>query len=129
MSRPNAPTQDVRLRAAEHLIMQRVVVEHAYRDTLLTVSEDEVQRELQQRTQMLITQVGSEAAVVELYGRSIAQIQQDYRGEIRDELLAGAFQRQHIFGIRITPQEVKEYFDNSYKEPDNGNILSVAPES
>lgn len=110
MSRPNAPTNETRQRAAYHLISQRVVVVHAHRDTLLTVSEDEVQRELHQRTQVLISQVGSEAAVVELYGRSIAQIQQDYREEIRDELLAQSFQRQHYFRIRITPQEVREWF-------------------
>lgn len=110
LGRTNAPTTDMRQYAASQLITQRIMVEHAQRDTLLTVSEDEVQRVLHERTQMLISQVGSEAAVVEMYGRSIAQIQQDYRQEIRDELLAQALQRQEYFRIRITPQEVREWF-------------------
>ncbi len=110
VARGQAVGDDARRQALDDLITQEVFVEHAGRDTTVVVSPDEVNDALDQRTEALIAQLGGEEQVVELYGRSVNQIREDFRNQVRDQLLAQTFQRRKYFQIRITPQEVRQWF-------------------
>ena len=110
-ARGGGVTDEMRRAALDDLISQNALVEHAKRDTTITVSPDEVNDVLDQRTQQLVQQLGSEDAVVSLYGRSLPQIREDFREPVRDQLLAQALQRRKYFEIRITPQEVRAWFE------------------
>ncbi len=110
LARGGAISDEVRRQAFSDLITQEVLVEHAGRDTTVVVTPDEVNEALDQRTDALIRQLGGEDQVVELYGRSVNQIREDFRDQVRDQLLAQTFQRRKYFQIRITPQEVREWF-------------------
>lgn len=104
-------TDVVRRRALDDLITQQVLVEHASRDTTVTVTPDEVNDALDQRTEALVQQVGGEDQVMQLYGKSLAQLREDYRNQVRDQLLAQTLQRRKYFEVRITPQETREWFE------------------
>ena len=104
-------TDAVRRRALDDLITQQVLVEHASRDTTVTVTPDEVNDALDQRTEALVQQVGGEDQVMQLYGKSLAQLREDYRNQVRDQLLAQTLQRRKYFQVRITPQETREWFE------------------
>ncbi len=110
LARGQAVTDAVRRQALGDLITQEVLVEHAGRDTTVVVTPDEVSEALDQRTDALVRQLGGEDQVVELYGRSLNQIREDFREQVRDQLLAQTFQRRKYFQVRITPQEVREWF-------------------
>jgi peptidyl-prolyl cis-trans isomerase SurA len=104
-------TDAVRRRALDDLITQQVLVEHASRDTTVTVTPDEVNDALDQRTEALVQQVGGEEQVMQLYGKSLAQLREDYRNQVRDQLLAQTLQRRKYFQVRITPQETRQWFE------------------
>jgi peptidyl-prolyl cis-trans isomerase SurA len=106
-ARPNAEQRRI---ALDDLITQHVVAVHAERDTTVVISEDEVSQALRERTQQLVRQLGSEEAVEQLYNKSIAQLQEDYRTDVRRQLRAQALQRKVFFNVRITPQEVRQWF-------------------
>jgi len=110
-TRGGAVTTEVRQLALNELINQNALVEHAKRDTTIVVSPDEVNDVLDQRTEALVQQLGGEDEVVRLYGRSLAQIREDFRDAVRDQLLAQALQRRKYFEVRVTPQEVRSWFD------------------
>ena len=110
ITRGQAVTNDVRRAALDNLISQNTLVEHAKRDTTIIVSPDEVRDVLDERTAALVRELGGEEAVVQLYGRSLAQIREDFRDQVRDQLLAQALQRRKYFEIRVTPQEVRAWF-------------------
>lgn len=110
LARGSSPTNSMRRSALEELITQHMVAEKAARDTTIQVSEDEVTQALQQRTAELVRQLGSEEAVERMYNRSIVQLQQDYRRDVRRQLLAQNLQRREFFNVRITPQEVRQWF-------------------
>ncbi len=110
MARGSSPTTSLRRSALRDLITQQAIAEYALRDTTLTVSEEEVSQVLEERTRELIQQLGGEEAVVELYNRSVVQLQQDYRRDVRRQLLAQAAQRRVYFNVRVTPPEVREWF-------------------
>lgn len=111
LSRGSAVTDAVRTQALDDLITQQVLVEHAMRDTTITVSPDEVNDALDQRTEALVQQVGSEEDVLQIYGKSLAQLREDYRNDVRDQLLAQTLQRRKYFEVRITPQEIRSWYE------------------
>ncbi len=109
-ARGGALTDELRRAALRELVGQRVVAAHAERDTTVQVTPDEVNEALDQRTDQLVRQVGSEEAVEELYGKSLAQLKEDYRDEVRRQLRAQRFQQREYFRVRITPPEVRQWF-------------------
>lgn len=110
MARGGPVSDELRRAALEQLIDQHTLVEHALRDTTLSVTPDEVSQTLEERTAVLAQQVGGEAALEQLYGRTVAQIKEDFREDIREQLLAQELQRRKYFSVRITPQEVRQWF-------------------
>jgi peptidyl-prolyl cis-trans isomerase SurA len=128
MTRGNTPALSHRRTALEELITQQVVAEQAARDTTIIVSEDEVTQVLEQRTEELIRQLGGQQAVEEMYGRSIAQLQQDYRRDVRRQLMSQQLQRRQFFNVRITPQEVREWYSRIPADslPDIPELVRVA---
>ncbi len=96
--------------ALEQLIDQHVLTILAERDTTIEVSDDEVDQALDQRIQQLTAQVGSQAQLEELYGKSVVQIRAELREEFRDRLLAEQYQNRKLQQIKITPSEVRAWF-------------------
>ncbi len=111
LSRGGRATDDTRRQALDDLITQQVLVEHAQRDTTVAITPDEVNDALDQRTEALVQQVGSEEQVMQIYGKSLAQLREDYRAQVRDQLLAQTLQRRKYFEVRITPQEARQWFE------------------
>lgn len=103
--------QQLQGRVVEQLINQEVVLVHARNDTTVTVSDDRVDQVLDQRINQLVQRLGSEQALTERFGKSIVQIRNDYRSQIRDQLLAQQFQQQKMQEIRMTPSEVRTWFE------------------
>ncbi len=128
LARGNAVTDPIRRQALDDLISQEVLVEHAKRDTTITVTPDEVTEALDQRTEALVAQVGGEEKVMQLYGKSLAQLREDYRKQVQNQLLAQALQRRKYFQVRITPQEVREWFNAIPADsiPEVPNFVRVA---
>ena len=128
MARGGAVTPIMRQQALDDLISQEVLVEHAKRDTTITVTPDEVTEALDQRTEALVAQIGGEDKVLELYGKSLAQLREDFRKQVENQLLAQSLQRRKYFQVRITPQEVREWFHAIPADsiPEVPNLVRVA---
>ena len=98
------------LQTLQQLIDQGVLAEHARRDTNIVITEDQVDQSLNQRIGIMSQQLGGDARLVEIYGKSLVQIRADLRDEIRDRLLAEQYQNSKLRNLRITPTEVREWF-------------------
>lgn len=103
-------SQDLWVQALNQLIDQQVMSVVAKRDTTIVVSDDQVEQALTQRVDEMVRQVGSEAKLEELYGKSLLQVKADLRDEFRDQLLAEQLQRRKMGQIKVTPSEVKDWF-------------------
>jgi peptidyl-prolyl cis-trans isomerase SurA len=110
LTRGAPPPAEQRRAALDELISHHVIIVHAERDTTVAVLEEEVTLALEQRTEELVRQLGSEEAVEQLYNKSLAQLREDYRGDVRRQLRAQEFQRRRYFNVRITPAEVREWY-------------------
>lgn len=91
-------------------VTQKILCEQAYRDSMV-VSELEVETELNDRVQQYITRFGSKEQMEARLGRSIYQIKEDYREEIREQLTANQMQGMLTSDVVVTPNEVKAVFN------------------
>jgi peptidyl-prolyl cis-trans isomerase SurA len=75
-----------------------------------------VEAELDQRVRYYINQYGTQEALESVAGKTIYQIKDDARESIRENKLAQAMQHKIVENIKITPTEVKAYYDRFPKD-------------
>ncbi len=93
----------------QQIILQKMLVEQAERDSLL-VSEEEVEGALENRLRYFIQQFGSKEKLEEVSGRTVFQMKEDYRDVIRESMMAEKVQGQLMQNVKITPAEVNAFF-------------------
>lgn len=99
----------------EQAIISKVLMLQAEKDSL-PVTDEEVEADLDNRIRTYINQLGSQEALEEIAGKSIYQIKDDARESVKEQKLASAMQRKIVDNVRITPVEVKAFFDKIPKD-------------
>jgi len=99
------------LEALNQLIDQKVLAEHARRDTTIQISDDRVEQALQERLNQLMQQVGGQTRLEEIYGKTLTQLKAELREDFREQMLAETFRNRKLQQIRITPSEVRAWFE------------------
>ncbi len=102
---PNAPCMIM-----EQIISQKVMVMQAERDSL-PVSESDVDGQIENRIRYFQDVYGSPEKMKEVTGYSIYQLKERFRQPIKEGLLAKAMQDKITSSVKVTPSEVKKYFD------------------
>ena len=98
-------------RALDRLIDQRVVIDRARRDTTIAVTDEMVSSEVDRQVGQLAAQAGGEAALAAAYGKSIEELRQTFRADVRDQLLLQFYQNRRLREVTVTPGEVREWFE------------------
>lgn len=99
----------------EKMLMDKALVLQAEKDSL-PISEDEIEAELDQRIRYFIMEFGGKEAVEQVAGRTIFQMKEDFRPSVKERRLADAMRAKIVENVRITPQEVKAYYDKIPKD-------------
>ncbi len=99
----------------EQAIISKVMMLQAMKDSL-PVTDDEVEADLDNRIRTYINQFGSQEALEEVAGKTIYQIKDDARESVKEQKFAQAMQRKIVENVRITPIEVKAYFEKIPKD-------------
>jgi len=99
----------------EQALISKVLMLQAEKDSL-PVSDEDVEADLDQRIRHYINQVGGQAELEEFAGKTIYQIKDDARESVKENKLAAAMQQKIVGGVKITPVEVKAFFDRIPKD-------------
>lgn len=94
----------------EQALISKILMLQAEKDSL-PITEEEVEAELDQRIRYFISQFGSKEAVEEMAGKTVYQLKDDSRESVKERKLAEAMQRKIVDNVRITPNEVKAWYD------------------
>lgn len=94
----------------ERMMADKALILQAEKDSL-PVSDEEIEAELDQRIRYFIMQYGGKEAFEQIAGRTIYQVKEDFRQSIRDGRLASSMRKSIVENVKITPTEVKAYFD------------------
>jgi len=95
----------------EELMYQELLVNQAKLDSLV-VTDDQVNAEMENRIRLIENKIGSRQKMEEFYGKSITEIKDEFRGAIRDRLLAEEMERTITGSISVTPKEVKQFYES-----------------
>ena len=99
----------------EQALISKVLMLQALKDSL-PVTDDEVEANLDNRIRRFINMYGTQQALEEIAGKTIYQIKDDSREPIREQMLAEAMQRKIVENVRITPNEVKDFYNRIPKD-------------
>ncbi len=102
-------TADLKCQIYENMILQKLLVAQAAIDSV-EVTEKEVQAELDSRLLNFIRQAGSEQALEEYFNKSIEEIKEDFKDDVREQLLTGRMQNNILGEISVTPAEVNSFY-------------------
>jgi peptidyl-prolyl cis-trans isomerase SurA len=99
----------------EELLYQKLLINQAKIDSI-EVTDDEVESQLERRLEYYISQFPSEKDFEKFYGKTASQLKEDFRPEVKDQILTQKMQGEITQNVRITPNEVTEYFNSIPKD-------------
>ncbi|HMX39745.1 MAG TPA: peptidylprolyl isomerase, partial [Saprospiraceae bacterium] len=117
-ARQQQPTlgDEYRCVALQNLIVQRLLVNQAKLDSV-QVKDEEVENQLGARIDRLLAYFNQDQkALEEYYGQSIEQIKEQYRTDMRSQLLSERMQGKITEKATVTPSEVQTFFANIPKD-------------
>ena len=94
----------------EQLAIQKLFLNQAEIDSI-EVTESEVIARLDAQLNFMIQQIGSEEKVEEYFNKTMTQIREKLRQNIHDGLTAQRMQQEIIGEIKVTPAEVRNFFN------------------
>ncbi len=101
---------EVRCQIFEELLLQQLLLNQAAIDSV-TVSETQVESELDARIRYFVNQIGSREKLEEFYKKSIQEIKNEFRGTIKDRLLVQTMESRITKDVKITPKEVRMFYN------------------
>ncbi|MBX3256699.1 MAG: peptidylprolyl isomerase [Chitinophagaceae bacterium] len=99
----------------QQMMIRKALMLQAQKDSL-PVGDDEIDAELEQRIRYFISAYGGKESLEQIAGKTIYQIKEDNRIAIKEQKLADAMQKSIIENVRVTPTEVKAYYDKIPKD-------------
>ncbi len=95
----------------EELLYQTLLMNQAEIDSV-KVSDAQVESELERRLRYFVSQIGSEKKLEEYYKKSIAEIKNEFRDLVKEQLMVQSMQAQITEGVKISPSEVRAFFNS-----------------
>jgi peptidyl-prolyl cis-trans isomerase SurA len=94
----------------DDLIAQKLLLTRAKTDSV-SVTQKEVDRELDNRVRTLMDQVGGQEKLESYYGMPLSKIKRQFRPLVEETLLIERMRRQHMANIRVTRSEVVDFWE------------------
>ena len=99
----------------EQLVLNRLLTTQAVRDSI-PLSDEEVEEELDRKINYYIGMLGTRELFEEYYNKPIDVIKEDFRDDIRDQMLAQRMRSKIVENLSVTPTEVRDYFNKIPKD-------------
>lgn len=111
----NSDMKELHCQTLEALMTQTLLVHHAQLDSIV-VGDDEIENELNRRIRYFSQLAGGTQRLEEYYGKSILEIKEEFRDDIKDQLLAQRKQQEIIKDVKVTPTDVRHFFNSIPKD-------------
>jgi len=94
----------------EDMMIQKILINQSKIDSI-SITDDEVENEVNTRLNFFVNQAGSISAIEVYYNKPFVEIKEDLKKVLKEQYLAEK-EKNHIIGdVSITPSEVAEYFN------------------
>jgi len=106
---------DLRCRLLQSIVMGKLMLARAEVDSV-TVTDDQVNGELNRRMSYFVQQIGSEKKLEEFYNKPLKQLKEDLRIQVKEQLVQQKMQEEIAGKVTVTPREVRQYFSRIPKD-------------
>lgn len=93
----------------EQMVIEKLLLAKAEIDSVV-VGDDRVAQDLDRRMQYMVGNYGEET-IEEQFGKSVEELKEEMRDDIRDQLVVQEMQRTITADIEVTPAEVRKFFN------------------
>jgi peptidyl-prolyl cis-trans isomerase SurA len=94
----------------EQALSVKALVLQAEKDSI-TVTDEEIETDIDNQIRYFINQYGSKDELEKIAGKTVYQLKEDFRDGFRDRKLATSMRGKIVDGVKITPNEVRAYFE------------------
>lgn len=106
--------KDLQKKALDMLINEKLVIAKAVEDSM-TASDDEIKQRWDFQISRFIQRYGSEKRIEDIYGMSVKQMENEFKEDIRKQILSDKIKEKEFGEIKVNQREVEEFF-KSYKD-------------
>lgn len=114
-ARGKAVDDKMRSRVFEDMLYQHLLINQAQIDSI-EVTDQEVQRALDQRINRFVQRIGSQEQLEEYFDKSIYEIRNEFRETVREQMIAQRMQQELTGEVSVSPSEVKKYYEQLPKD-------------
>ncbi len=107
--------EEIRCKILEEMLFQKLMLNQAELDSI-TVTDDQVEEEMERRLRYFITELGSQEKLEAYYNKSVVEIKTELRRMVKDQMLGQKVQEGIMANVEVTPQEVRLFFKNMSKD-------------
>lgn len=95
----------------EELMFQKLMLNQAEMDSL-TISDGEVETEMNRRITELIGRAGSQEKLESIFNKTMSEIKEELRRLVKEKSLEDQVRANILKGVTVTPAEVKAFYNN-----------------
>jgi len=106
----NSDTVNTRCKVFEDMLFQKLLLSQADRDSIV-VSDAELEGELDKRINYYVSMLGGVEKFEAFYSKRISVFKDELRDDVKNQLLAQKMQQKITGDIKLTPSEVKNFFN------------------
>ena len=101
---------EVRCAVLDNLLAQKLLLNQAKLDSIV-ITEEEVETQLETRIDRILAYMNGDINQFEqYYGQSINEVKEQFREDLRGQILVERMQGQINSSVTVTPMEVKQFF-------------------
>lgn len=103
---------DLRCQIMEQMLFEKLLHTRAEIDSI-DISEDEVEGEIESRVSYFLNMFGGDVQKMEeYYGKSLVEIKDQFKDDVRSQLLIRRMQSKVLGSQKASPAEVRDYFSH-----------------
>ncbi len=107
---------DMKCEILERLLIEKLMVAEAEMDTLIIVTDNQVNQQMDARIQYFVQHLGSEKEVENYFKKPIVKLKSELKDVIHNEILSSQMNNKIIDKIKVTPSEVRYFYKNLPEE-------------
>lgn len=108
-------TDSMKCQMLQQIIMQKMFVEQAERDSLL-VNDEEVEGNIDNKLRYYTRMYGSKEKLEEAAGKTIYQLKDEQKDNVREQLMAEKMQAKLLEHVKVTPADVQTFYNQLPKD-------------
>jgi peptidyl-prolyl cis-trans isomerase SurA len=111
----NPDDANLKCRILDQLLLNKLLLHQANIDSL-TVDDSQVNQKIESNLSYFIQQIGSVEKLEQYYGKSVAELKEEFKPLIREQLLAQQMQSKVTKGVSSSPSDVRTFFNKIPKD-------------